>query len=234
MKPLIDIRTRWKHDHALQNVIRELCEAGVVKWSNTPFTLKSGIKSHIYVFGREDLTDTPRLGRALGRLLANTVGDHLYLGNDRLKPLCAIGIPTAGTAFAAAMSYSPSRYEIAYRIMREAQKEYGAHKKTWVNGRAEESVEYFTIDNVITDGTSKLEAIEHLEEDGYPARSMTHVTFIDRQQGGMERLVGQGYRAVKLFDLSDLLWAFSALNLWTNEQLDAFEQEIERHRQEAV
>lgn len=41
------------------NILRLMAEYGFVCYSKTPFKLKSGIMSNVYVFGREDLTDNP-------------------------------------------------------------------------------------------------------------------------------------------------------------------------------
>jgi uridine monophosphate synthetase len=218
----LDLKLRLANDSSLRSVVERLAKAGTVTWGGV--ILKSDIDSQVYVFGREDITDAPQFGRQLGSVIA-----HFAL--DQLDPpagqnVCAIGIPTAGTALAAAASLSGSL--ISYRIMREAKKDYGAHRN-WVNGTYNPESLYFTIDNVITDGASKLEAIGRLEEDGYPAKAMLHLSLIDRQQGGIQNLRDAGYRAEAIFNLLDLAWAFGELGLWNKERVHAVEDEIEAH-----
>jgi orotate phosphoribosyltransferase len=117
--------------------------------------------------------------------------------------------------------------------MREAKKEYGAHR-SWVNGPPDPSKQvYFTIDNVVTDAASKFEAIERLAEDGYPVQEMLHLTLIDRQQSGLQRLQAAGYRAEAVFNLLDLIWAFGELRLWDRGRIDAVEDEIAAHNTQA-
>ena len=222
----IDLRTRLFANHDLRDEVKRLAEAGTIRWSDEPFKLKSGIYSRIYVFGREDVTENPSLGRCLGHEIVRAAQEHLQ-SMLRGRELCAIGIPTAGTPHAAAASLGGS---CAYRNMREAKKTHGAHS-TWVNGLPDfERHVYFTIDNVITDGQSKLEAIEHLLEDGYRAYSMLHLTLVDRQQGGLERLQKLGHTAQAVFNLLDLVWAFGELRLWDKDRVKAVEDESVAHR----
>lgn len=43
-------------DYYDQEMFRYMASFGFVRWSEKPFTLKSGIQSHVYVYGREDVT----------------------------------------------------------------------------------------------------------------------------------------------------------------------------------
>src|SRR3989344_7193763 len=115
-------------------LLRMMFDFGFVKYSPTPITLKSGRESHVYVFGREDITDNPRFLYALGykvRDAARLIFEKLTLVNDSRIP-CLIGLPTAGTPLAQAasmVSFLEKRYNIrgvantsermCFRIMRE-------------------------------------------------------------------------------------------------------------------
>jgi len=223
----IDIRSELKTNHELRATLRHMSEAGTIQWSDTPFTLKSGIESHVYVFGREDVTDNTILGGFLGTQIAR-VALQAHQPSIGRKKLCAIGIPTAGTALAASVAFVNNSF--CYRIMREAKKEHGAHR-SWVNGKPDlEHHQYFTIDNVITDGKSKFEVMPRLEEDEYPASEMLHLTLIDREQGGLQRLRAAGYHAESVFTLLDVVWAFGELGFWTLDQVRKVEDEIAAHQ----
>lgn len=51
------------------HLLKMMHDVGFIKHNDTPFTLKSGIKSNVYVFGREDLTDNPGLEWLIGSKL---------------------------------------------------------------------------------------------------------------------------------------------------------------------
>jgi orotate phosphoribosyltransferase len=57
------------------------------------------------------------------------------------------------------------------------------------------------IDDIITDGASKFEAITPLEEAGLIVRDL--VILIDREQGGREALAARGYALHALLTISE-------------------------------
>jgi orotate phosphoribosyltransferase len=146
---------------------------GFVRHCEQPFTLKSGIKSNVYVFGREDLTDHPDLLWLVGRKMCIVLTEKLETFSH--QQVCMIGIPTAGTPFAQAASmvsfqenFTINRYtddcggqheplHICFRIMKEMTKSHGAHGG-WINGKPNEFQHYVLVDNVATNGASKQEA----------------------------------------------------------------------------
>jgi len=202
---------------------------------DAPFTLKSGIKSFIYVFGREDITDHPDLEWLIGRKAALLVREH-SLPEDG-QP-CLIGIPTAGTAIAQAasmVSYAEdirvNGYFICHRVMKEMLKVHGAHPN-WVNGPPQPELHtYWTLDNVVTDGGSKFEAAERLNENGYLVQEMPSLVFVDRQQGGIQKMEQRGFtRIVVAYRLLDLTFAFGELELWPKEAVKSVEEEIKAHQ----
>ncbi|MGH7175433.1 MAG: orotate phosphoribosyltransferase [Minisyncoccia bacterium] len=221
------------YDAYLFNLATQLADVGLIRWSDEPFKLKSGILSHVYVFGREDLTDNPRvLCEISDQIALKTLAILNEQGDTRQA--CLIGVPTAGSPLAVAASLVTRavwpKPKIVSRIMREAVKEYGAHR-TWVNGRPDQKQHcYMTVDNVITDGRSKLETIERLREDGYPVDGMPHIVLVDRQQGGVEKLRAQGIRVEPILYLLDLVWAFGMLDLWPKERVEAVKEEIAAHQ----
>ncbi len=206
---------------------------GFIRHSDQPFRLKSGILSHVYVYGREDVTDHPKFGAQIGKCIANAI-------IDLVRPpqtTCIIGVPTAGTALAASASmYSAGFWDadllIGYRVMREQKKAYGAHQK-WVNGKPDyERHNYVLLDNVVTDGSSKIEAANRLHEDGYRIPELDALILVDRQQGALDRLKGVGFRSVNvMYNLLDLTFAFGELGLWDKSAVRAVEDEIRAHQQ---
>lgn len=199
---------------------------GFVKWSPTPFTLKSGKQSHVYVFGREDITDNVNFLHMLGREIVQAVRDSFQ--SDQRIP-CFIGIPTAGTPLAQAASMA-SYFEPAdmnkptdlrtmcFRIMREKRKGHGAHNG-WVNGAPDVAKHfYIVVDNVVTDGQSKVEAAERLLEDGYPAYDLPQIILVAREWKVVGELEKRGFKhVIVLFTLKDIINGFVKYGYWTPE-----------------
>lgn len=218
-------RTLSPHDIAL---IRTMNEVGFIKWSDDPFTLKSGIESHVYVLGREDLTDNPAFELMCGSAIERQV--RLLV---REGPISLIGIPTAGTALAQAAAMASvlmgGSKRVSHRIMREVKKAHGAHK-SWVNGSPRPGVTYGVIDNVVTDGGSKSEAAPKLVEDGYSLQDLFWIIFVDRQQGAVEKLHEAGFNNIYvMYKLLDITFVFQELRLWPRAAADKVEKEIRAH-----
>jgi orotate phosphoribosyltransferase len=216
-----------------------MAEHKFVVYSDEQFTLKSKIKSHVYVLGREDMTDNTELECLVGLKVARIVYGHTDVDETRRQIL--IGIPTAGNAIAQAgamMSLQAlkqhgiwTRQPIGHRIMREQLKQYGAHQ-TWVNGKPDlENHRYWMVDNVATDGKTKLEAAEKLEADGYPAKEMPCLIWIDRQQGAVAKLNAAGFKDIVVaYNLLDITYAYGETNLWPKSAVAAVEEEIRAHQ----
>lgn len=214
----------------------DLDRIGFIRWREEPFTLKSGVPSHVYVFGRNDLTENSpvlmRVGQRILEQLRYHEGDE-RAGYDN-SDFCLIGIPTAGTALALAASLSDvgSQWEgySRSRLMREKKKSYGAHN-TWVEGKPDHvRHRYVLVDNVATDGKSKEEAAEKLREDGYAVAEVDCLILVDRQQGAIKNLEKIGFRRiVVVYNLLDIAAAFYQLKLWPSVAVQKLESEIRAH-----
>ena len=111
-------------------------------------------------------------------------------GADRIA-----GIPYAGLPLAVAASLA-GRLPLVYP--RREEKGYGTRKRIEGLYRAGERV--VVIDDIITDGASKFEAIGPLEEAGLVVRDL--VILIDREQGGRELLAAHGYTLHSVLTIS--------------------------------
>lgn len=221
-------------------LLQEARNSRSVVYNDKPFRLKSGIDSNVYVFCRGDLTDNPRLLNMAGHRIAHDVAGHLTLADPQLN---LIGLPTAGTALAVATSLASIEIQkqktfplIACRVMREQlKKSHGANNR-WVNGETDgppnlKRFLFGTLDNVATDGGTKFEAAERLEQDGYPNKDMLQVIFIDRQQGAVRRLEAAGFkRIVVSYNLLDITYVYGELGLWPKNAVKSVEAEIKAHQ----
>ncbi len=141
------------------------------------FKLKSGALSPFYVDLRVIISYPPILRAVARRIL------------DLLAPLKfqrIAGIPYAGLPIATAVSLAGNLPMI---YARKEAKDYGT--KRVIEGRFEPGETVVLIDDVITDGASKFEAAEPLIQAGLAVRNFA--IFLDREQGGSERLREKGY-----------------------------------------
>jgi len=221
------------------NAMKMMAKYDFIRYQEKPFLLKSGVESHVYVYGREDITDNMGFEISVGAKIRNVIWQAMQEMNDNRRP-CLIGIPTAGTPLAQAAalaSWLVVRNEdspelICHRVMREALKHHGPHR-TWVNGRPDPDKHcYWLVDNVATNGESKLEAAKKFALDGYPLKAQTPVMiFVDRQQGAVKRLLQEGFKRVEVvYNLLDITFALSELGLWPKKVVRKVEEEIHAHQ----
>lgn len=219
---------------------------GFVRYSHEPFTLASGIASNVYVFGREDLTDHPELLHFVGQKIAWMVYQAIPPKFEDDRSPCLIGLPTAGYALAQAATtsayYLKAMFErdifghplpdISFRVMREALKKRGpgAHQ-TWINGQPNEKYQtYWMVDNVMTNGQTKIDAAEKWRESGYPHRPPV-IVLVDRCQGALENLRRKGFEQVHVcFNLLDMAYFYGKIGLWPKNVVSAVETEIQEHQ----
>lgn len=153
------------------------------------FRLKSGVLSPFYIDLRGIIAHPPILRAIALRIL------------EVLRPLRfdrVAGIPYAGLAIATAVSLLGN---LPMLYARKEAKEHGTRRA--VEGIYAPGDVVIPIDDVITDGASKFEAAAPLLEAGLTVRDF--VIFLDREQGGADRLKEKGYTLHSALQISAVL-----------------------------
>ncbi len=171
----------------MDTLYNDLFDIGCIKFGE--FKLKSGIMSPVYVDFRV-LVSHPD---ALAMVAEKMVEMVRPLEFDRIA-----GLPYAGLPIAVAMSLAGNLPMI---YPRKEAKDYGTGKT--IEGKYEQGERVLIVDDVITDGGAKIEAIRPLTWAGLQVSDVAII--LDREQGGGEILAGMGYRLHALTTLSQAL-----------------------------
>lgn len=185
----------------------ELHRIGAVRFGS--FTLKDGTTSPIYIDLRGIIGHPPVLRRVAQAMLSAAAP----LAFD-----CLAGIPYAGLPVAVAMSLE-SGHPLIYP--RKEAKAYGTKRQ--VEGVFKSGDRALVIDDVITTGGAKIEAIAPLREAGLVVEDV--LVLVDREQSGTQALAAAGLRlhsVLKIRELLGYLRATSAISAEEWERAQAF------------
>jgi len=171
-----------------------LADIGAIRFGE--FTLASGKKSPIYVDLRLLASHPPALRQvasAYADLLRAEVGAGEPGTRTRLAAIPYAALPI-GTAVALEL-------DLPLIYPRKEAKDYGTSRQ--IEGEYQAGDRAVVLDDLITTGSSKLAAIEPLEQAGLEVRDV--VVLIDREQGGGAELAEAGYRLHAVLRLSEML-----------------------------
>ena len=166
------------------------------------FTLASGKKSDLYVDCRTTTI------HARGAILIGELGYELVCQKAAELGLSpdSVGGMTLGAdpiTLAIAMESVRSGGDLALRpfVVRKEAKAHGMGKR--IEGNFKEGDQVVVIEDTATTGGSALKAIKAIEEAG--GKVAFCVVLVDRQEGGVEKIIEEGYPTVALFTREQLL-----------------------------
>jgi uridine monophosphate synthetase len=190
-------------DKSKATLADSLLEAGCIKFGE--FTLKSGLKSPIYIDLRQIIT-YPTLLEQIGAAYLPLLKDLKF---DRIA-----GLPYAAIPIATAISLA-GNYPMIYP--RKEAKAYGT--KAEIEGEYHAGETVVVIDDLATTGGSKFEAIEKLTGAGLVVKDV--VVLVDRQSGAKESLEMEGYSLHAVLTITQMLDYWEKTGKVEKEKIDA-------------
>ena len=191
-----------------------LLEAGCIKFGE--FTLKSGLKSPIYIDLRQIIT-YPKLLEQIGAAYLPLLKELKF---DRIA-----GLPYAAIPIATAISLQ-GNYPMIYP--RKEIKTYGT--KAEIEGEYHAGETVVIIDDLATTGGSKFEAIEKLTSAGLIVKDV--VVLIDRQSGAKESLKEAGFAMHAVLTITQLLDYWEKTGKVEKDKIEATRNFLEKSGQE--
>jgi uridine monophosphate synthetase len=168
-------------------IIDSLIDIGAIRLGQ--FQLKSGRRSPIYIDLRIVISFPSLLHR---------IAEALVKISDDLSFQRIAGIPYTALPIATAFSLLSG---IPMVYARKEKKDYGTAQQ--VEGLWQPGETVLVIDDLITDGASKLETFSVFTAAGLTVKDV--VVLVDREQGGRERLEAAGYRLYALMSVFEIL-----------------------------
>jgi len=170
-----------------EEFVEKIFKIGIIKFGE--FILSSGMKSSFYIDLRP-LPSYPSLFKFV------TIGLKKLIENELQRNVGIATIELSGIPLATSLAYEVGK-PLVY--LRKKQKEHGT--KSLIEGDLSTAEEFIAVDDVLTTGSSLLQIVETLRNNGKKV-SLALVVF-DRLQGGKEALEKSKVELRRLFDIEE-------------------------------
>ena len=174
----------------LEHLIQELININCIRTGE--FTLKSGLKSDIYVNLRNLISDPIAFQYLLSIISQKLMSMNVLNDIDLI-----VGIPNAGIPYACHLSFLLNKPMIN---LRKETKKYGIVGD--IDGEWKKGQRVLAIEDVMTTGGSLIDSLEKIKEHGLEIKRI--LTVVDRQNGGTEKLNELGYDWSSILTLKDI------------------------------
>lgn len=181
--------------------------------ADEPYTLASGLKSPVYIDCRK-LISYPRIRSALMDFAVATL--YRNVGFEQFDAVA--GGETAGIPFAA---WIAERMGLPMQYVRKKPKGYG--RDAQIEGVIDEGQRVLLVEDLTTDGGSKLKFAEAIRKAGASCDHTLVVFFYDVFEGSVENLASHGVGLHYLATWRDVLTASRAGGHFDPETLDQVE-----------
>ena len=202
---------RFIRTNTIRDIAADLVESKALKFGE--FTLASGKKSPYYV----DLRIVPSYPDLFSKVI------DLYVStitSQHRKVDAIAGIPTAGISFATAIA---ERLNLPLLYIRTKPKSHG--RSQMVEGNIVSGQHLVLVDDLITDGGSKIPVIDRVKESGMIVDSV--VVLLDRLQGGKQTLANQGIQLHAASTILEHIYELEQMHKISTEQKTIIENYIQ-------
>jgi len=176
---LPDVEMETRADRRDEELCKVLLTTGSLRFGT--FKLASGMLSPYYVDLRLIPSDPEALRRTVG-FYSSILEKGILKRVDRIA-----GVPTAGIAYGAILSFSLSK---PFMYVRKEVKEHGRGRR--IEGILRPGDRVLVLDDVVTTGTNLVDAVDAIRSEG--GRVEDAIALLDRQQGGEANLKKIGVR----------------------------------------
>lgn len=188
---------------AKEEIAVALAKHGIIKFGRFP--LANGKESSYYI----DLRAVPSYPDLYEKAISAYASMASSVGKENFDAV--VGVPVAGLVFAAPIA---REFKAPLLFVRKEAKGHGQDKM--VEGNMKQGMRCLLIDDIITDGGSKLELIKCVRDAGGIITDV--IVLLDRLEGGRAGLAKEGVVLHALMDVNEMAVILSSKGMLTPEQ----------------